>query len=128
MDYFKKYNDTYGHPQGDFVLQAIGDVLNQKMRRPTDFAFRLGGEEFGLLVNGQTLEEARVFLESIRQAIRGLRITHEKNPPGMVTVSMGALNISDPDPGLERFYYQKADTLLYHAKEAGRHQVVIEEM
>lgn len=128
VDYFKKYNDTYGHPQGDFVLQAIGDVLNQKMRRPTDFAFRLGGEEFGLLVNGQTLEEARVFLESIRQAIRGLRITHEKNLPGIVTVTMGALNMSDPDPGLERYYYQKADALLYQAKEAGRDQVVIEEM
>jgi len=127
IDNFKKYNDTYGHQQGDFVLQAIGEVLQQHLRRPSDFAFRLGGEEFAIISSGQSRDEARKFLESLLQNIRDLRIDHTGNPPGIATASLGGLLISRPDPGLERVYYQRADQSLYKAKKQGRDQVELTE-
>jgi len=123
VDNFKKYNDNYGHVQGDFVLQSIGELLTRLLRRPSDFAFRLGGEEFGILASGHTMEDAKAFLDGILKGIRDLRITHAHNTEGVVTASVGSLLIRRPDPGLERQYYQRADTLLYRAKAEGRNHV-----
>lgn len=123
VDNFKKYNDNYGHVQGDFVLQSIGELLTRLLRRPSDFAFRLGGEEFGILASGHSLDDAKTFLDGVLKGIRELRIAHSHNPEGVVTASVGSLLLHRPDPGLERQYYQRADTLLYRAKVEGRNHV-----
>jgi len=61
VDYFKVYNDTYGHPQGDKVLESIGKVLKSNTLRSTDYAFRIGGEEFCLIFSGLDVEESLIY-------------------------------------------------------------------
>lgn len=128
VDHFKLYNDRYGHQSGDDVLQALGALFREILRRPTDFAFRLGGEEFGILLINMPPEKSRLFLENIRQAVIDLAIVHEDNHNvGKVSISMGAVFVSDPDPDQETRYFRAADSNLYEAKEGGRNRLVFTE-
>ena len=81
VDNFKLYNDTYGHQEGDNVLFEIANVLNNYCKRAGDFAFRLGGEEFGILFSELTKEESKTYANAIRKAVEDLKIPHEKNSP-----------------------------------------------
>ncbi len=127
VDYFKPYNDNYGHQQGDLVLQQVSAVLKDTLRRAGDFAFRIGGEEFGIIVNVDHEEETVVIAEKLRQAVEDLGLVHVHNPvSGRVTVSIGLKTHqgSGGQPALMELIYRRADDALYQAKENGRNQVV----
>ncbi len=125
VDNFKKYNDTYGHPAGDRVLTAIGGTLMSVFQRKDDMVFRLGGEEFGAIFTVNEIEEATVIADRMLQEIRNLQIQHEKNPPGIVTVSIGLKIVAENENSTMDTIYKKADQALYEAKETGRDKVVI---
>jgi diguanylate cyclase (GGDEF)-like protein/PAS domain S-box-containing protein len=124
IDYFKQYNDHYGHQKGDEVLRAIGQTLKQTLGRSSDFCYRLGGEEFGVIFSNLSANEALSFTEIVRKAIENLAIEHLWGCEGnIVTASFGLLSIN-PAPGITvDTIYQKADQALYQAKEGGRNRV-----
>ncbi len=124
IDYFKQYNDHYGHQKGDEVLRAVGQTLKQTLGRSSDFCYRLGGEEFGIIFSDLSAKQALDFTEIIRKAIEHLAIEHLWGCEGnVVTASFGLLSIT-PAPGITvDTIYQKADQALYEAKEAGRNRV-----
>jgi two-component system, cell cycle response regulator len=124
VDYFKLYNDNYGHQQGDNVLSETGKVLTSYCKRAGDFAFRLGGEEFGIIFSEVTKEESKNYANAIKKAIENLRIPHIKNPiSGVITISIGLLSIFPNEKISENEIYKKTDDLLYKAKESGRNTV-----
>ena len=124
VDHFKFYNDTYGHQEGDTVLFKISEVLKSYCKRAGDFAFRLGGEEFGIIFSEQTIEESEVFANMVRKAIENLKIEHKQNTiSSFVTISIGLLTIYPVEKLTEDEIYKKADDLLYKAKETGRNKV-----
>jgi len=125
IDYFKQYNDNYGHQMGDNVLISFAQCLKNSIKRADDYAFRLGGEEFGIIFKCETKEKAVEFADRLRQNIEDLQITHAFNGVSQfITASIGlvcknANDISDMDE-----IYKEADDLLYKAKEEGRNRVV----
>ena len=127
VDYLKPCNDNYGYQQGDLVLQQVSSVLKNTLRRAGDFAFRIGGEEFGVIVNVDHEEEASAIAEKLRAAVADLGLAHAHNPAsGQVTVSIGLKTHqgSGGQPALMELIYRRADDALYQAKENGRNQVV----
>lgn len=126
VDHFKLYNDRYGHPAGDEVLQKIARTLRQQLQRASDHVYRVGGEEFAVLLDiNEPPEKVRRFIEQMRVAVHTLAITHEGSPVGVVSVSMGLVilkGLSATRSPAE--LYSQADTLLYRAKQAGRNQLV----
>lgn len=128
VDNFKLYNDTYGHQAGDDVLAQVSDIFKFYTSRSGEYAFRLGGEEFGIIISGMNRDEYIDFANRIRHAIEMLKIVHEKNNAApYVTISIGiALYYSNSKDKCEDLY-READKQLYRAKEDGRNQVVIAE-
>ncbi|MFY9142357.1 diguanylate cyclase [Sulfuricurvum sp.] len=124
IDYFKLYNDTYGHQMGDNALIKVAESIKYSLRRADDYCFRLGGEEFGILFKTQLHDHAIKFAETIRSNIENLKISHENNRASpYITVSLG-LVISGDDPVLScDFIYKQTDDLLYKAKQLGRNRV-----
>lgn len=122
IDFFKKYNDIYGHQAGDSALIQIGKVLNQ-LRKHDEIAARLGGEEFAFIIPNCNYEKAATRADQIRQAILDLKIEHTGNPSNMVSVSIGMVCAIASHEYDERAYYQSADIALYKAKRQGRNQV-----
>lgn len=127
VDHFKAFNDTYGHQAGDDVLRQLGKTLKDTLRRPTDYAFRIGGEEFGILFSGLDLDYSLKLAEKIRLNIQNLHIPHEKNSASQwVTVSIGVIEVDNCSNGISiDTIYALSDSALYEAKESGRNQVVI---
>ncbi|HEY4317935.1 MAG TPA: sensor domain-containing diguanylate cyclase [Herbaspirillum sp.] len=122
VDYFKRYNDVYGHPQGDICLAKVADAMQTK--RPGDFSARYGGEEFAVILTETDIKGAMIVAEIIRKAIRGLNMVHSGNPTGFVTISIGVCvmapsSFSHGPPA----FLQAADEALYMAKGAGRNMV-----
>lgn len=119
IDHFKRYNDRYGHQQGDRALQAVSECLRQAARRPGDLAARMGGEEFALLLEGGGIEGARHCAEGLRAALHERAIVHEAGGPGgLLTLSMG-LACAQVQESAEALYL-RADEALYRAKNGGR--------
>lgn len=127
IDHYKKYNDTYGHYEGDHVLRMIGSTLTAQMRKRTDMAFRLGGEEFAILHISTGVEEAYEFAESLRACIEDLHIPHTQNDASpYITVSVGLAVVTAVDDELtEEKIYRLADEALYRSKTKGRNCVTI---
>ncbi len=128
VDNFKKYNDTYGHQMGDDVLRQVGATLRRTLMRSGDFAFRLGGEEFGAIINVRREEDAVLVAERIRAGIEALRIPHEKSgPTPYVTISCGLKCVTtDRNRGDDvEAVYRLADAALYQAKADGRNRVAV---
>jgi two-component system cell cycle response regulator len=134
LDHFKNVNDTWGHAQGDDVLQAFGQVLHTSSRR-IDTVARLGGEEFGALLPETDEAGMRTFAEKVRAATQALAIPchsleGEEAPPLHITVSAGgvvASQLADTDapiPLIADILLREADRRLYEAKAAGRNRVV----
>jgi diguanylate cyclase (GGDEF)-like protein len=125
VDYFKQYNDRYGHGAGDNALKEVAHVLSQIARRPYDLAARYGGEEFVLLLSG--IVEFDALLEQLRLDVLFLAIAHENSEvEKVITVSCGGIiieasKVHDPVQLLHR-----ADVLLYQAKKQGRNRVVVQ--
>lgn len=127
IDFFKPYNDTYGHLAGDEVLKKVADVISENLREG-DTAYRYGGEEFLIILPEQTLESASVAAERLRRSVEELAIPHDaKTPPGVVTISLGLAILSPGEKKLAEELLKEADTALYRAKEAGRNRVAVHE-
>jgi len=125
VDYFKPYNDTYGHAAGDECLTAIGAVLQHAARRPGDLAARYGGEEFVIILPGTDVAGAREVAERVLADVDGLRIPHGASPVAdHVTVSVG-LAVRVPQAGESaQVVLEAADKAVYAAKRGGRHRVM----
>lgn len=123
VDYFKKFNDTFGHPAGDTVLKLIARTL-KKMSRPSDHPGRYGGEEFIIVLEDTGLDRAKIYAERIRREIERLGALLSQRFPGLrLTVSAG---VSHLDPAIKnaQALILAADKALYQAKESGRNRVV----
>lgn len=122
VDYFKKYNDRYGHPAGDRCLRSVAIAL-ERVLRDTDLVARYGGEEFICVLPGTDNEHAQRVAERGRAAVSALNTKHEDTEAGIVTVSIGVSSLvpsSDTSPEL---LIELADAALYKAKQQGRNRV-----
>ncbi|KDP89541.1 diguanylate cyclase [Cupriavidus sp. SK-3] len=125
VDWFKQYNDTYGHPAGDDCLQAVGSVLQFVAEKYQMIAGRVGGEEFALLRCGSAFPPLEEVLERLRVGVEDLAIEHRSSPFGIVTVSVGA-SLTRKQGRVEsthREIFAIADQALYTAKKDGRNRV-----
>jgi diguanylate cyclase (GGDEF)-like protein/PAS domain S-box-containing protein len=126
IDYFKLYNDTYGHQAGDECLRQVAAVLSGSVKRSADLVARYGGEEFAVVLPNTDIQGAASVAETIVQQVRGLRIVHAKSAVSeYVTLSLGvACCIPAPmsQPGT---LIAIADESLYRAKKAGRDRVSV---
>lgn len=122
LDYFKRINDTWGHPAGDAVLSRVATEINEQIRE-VDLCSRIGGEEFAVLLTGAAPVAAREFAERLRRRIADITVMHEGNSI-KVTASIGvsALRATDADADAA---LMRADRALYNAKEAGRDRVEV---
>jgi diguanylate cyclase (GGDEF)-like protein len=129
IDHFKQYNDTYGHGGGDDVLKSVAQTLESNLKRPSDYLFRLGGEEFGVMFSGLSKVDSVKFANHLLKCIEALKIEHIKSSASKyVTLSMG-LVISSPASSIEPDkIVEIADDALYKAKESGRNRVVVAEV
>lgn len=126
IDYFKKYNDTYGHLKGDDCLREIAHELTKRFRRSSDLVARYGGEEFVILVQEDDIDKIETLAEEIRKDIEALKIEHATSEFEYVTVSIG-VSYMVPVKGLDNDeLIERADTALYKAKESGRNRICIE--
>ena len=124
VDFFKLYNDRYGHVQGDAALKRVADILAGAARRPYDLVARYGGEEFVLLLPG-TDQPERV-LEDIATELARARLPHETSPISpFVTVSCGCVVVRDPTAFTPADILRESDRALYRAKQEGRDRIVV---
>jgi diguanylate cyclase (GGDEF)-like protein/PAS domain S-box-containing protein len=125
VDYFKAYNDTFGHLQGDGALTLVSTCITENLRRPADFAARYGGEEFVVILPDTDDVGAFHVAESIRNAVAARGLAHPGSPTTELTASIG-LTSRRPVPGNEAsILIQLADAALYQAKQNGRNQTVL---
>ena len=120
VDFFKKYNDVYGHKKGDDCLREIAQVLNKNIVRKGDFVARYGGEEFAIVLPGADAKGANIIANKMLKAIRALKIPHEKTINGIVTVSIGITSGRQTNIKSWNEYIEKADEALYMSKNNGR--------
>ncbi len=126
VDYFKEYNDTYGHPAGDACLQLIASVLRDAIKRPADKAARYGGDEFALILPNTPSRGGLVVAQWILDRIQTLKIPHQNSPiTDHVTITLGVACLL-PIPLLTvESLIQTADQALYNAKQNGRNCVFV---
>lgn len=124
VDFFKRFNDSYGHRKGDECLARVAKTISGALSRSSDYAGRYGGEEFVVLLPSATEEEVKAIAERIRAHVQELAIPHASSEVAdSVTVSLGALLFDNTEPGSSEKLVDQADHLLYRAKEQGRNQV-----
>ena len=124
VDYFKLFNDRYGHVEGDVCLRRISKLLRETATGEDDLPARYGGEEFALLMPGADVDAALKAGERLRRAVEGLCLTHASSPDGQVTISVGVAALV---PGVAQdagHLVEAADIALYAAKRRGRNTVV----
>lgn len=125
VDFFKQYNDQYGHAMGDLTLQKIAKALKNVLRRPADLIARYGGEEFVMLLPETDAAAAKIVAERSLQSIVTLNIPHLFSQVAeMVTVSIGIVSICMDDQILPQTFLETADQNLYQAKQHGRNRVI----
>jgi diguanylate cyclase (GGDEF)-like protein len=125
IDYFKQYNDHYGHIQGDDCLKLIGKILSAAGTRSRDFFARFGGEEFVLVLPEADEKAAHIVAERCRELILKAQISHEKsqvNPFITVSIGIGTITPTQQDKSLA--FIKKVDKRLYQAKKNGRNCIV----
>lgn len=132
IDYFKRYNDNYGHQSGDNCLRAVAKALVSSRRRPEDNVSRYGGEEFLVILPRTDQADALAEAERLRENITALRLPHVASPTGHLTISIGVATLyaceslpsATPLHMIASGLIHRADTALYAAKNRGRNQVV----
>lgn len=122
LDEFKRFNDTFGHAQGDDVLRRVGQALNDSFRRGSDFVARYGGEEFAVVLPGVDVRRAALYAERLRRRIWREAIPHVA-PAGRVTISAGVATVTPPMTATPEELLCAADEALYRAKCMGRNQI-----
>jgi diguanylate cyclase (GGDEF)-like protein len=125
IDYFKSFNDSYGHQAGDECLVRVGQAMDEALNRPGDLVARYGGEEFVALLVDTDADGARLVAEKMRQRVLALGIEHRASSVAPhLTVSLGVATVR-PEPGLRpEDLVSRADRALYAAKLGGRNRVV----
>ena len=123
IDHFKKINDTYGHPVGDKILASVGSIIRASVRKDV-FIARTGGEEFAMIVEGNSQEEVLTMAERVRVALEHTPFKNSKTGVnyGPITISLGLCMASDAESPSE--LYSKADIALYCAKNGGRNRTM----
>ncbi|NPA65585.1 MAG: diguanylate cyclase [Epsilonproteobacteria bacterium] len=126
IDYFKQYNDTYGHIAGDNTLKKVALAIRECFRRPSDFVFRLGGEEFGVLLVGTDEHNSMKLAREMCKKVKEQKIEHKSSKVAdIVTVSVGVVCCIADESLDEEILIKKADDMLYKAKENGRDQCAV---
>jgi two-component system chemotaxis family response regulator WspR len=126
VDYFKAYNDNFGHLEGDEALRQVAKAIRASSSRPSDLPARYGGEEFALVLPNTSPGGARLLAEKLRQSIAGMNIPHIAPADGAsLTVSIGLSTMVPQVGSHSRQLIQNADQGLYAAKHNGRNQVVV---
>lgn len=124
VDYFKRYNDTYGHTAGDNVLITVANALKSQATRMSDIVARYGGEEFVVILPDCEAKGGAAIAERLRAAVAALNIKHEKSgATGFVTISVGVATYQPGATCIARDFLEKTDYALYDAKHAGRNCV-----
>jgi diguanylate cyclase (GGDEF)-like protein len=125
VDYFKKFNDHYGHARGDECLRSVAHAVSAACRRPADLVARYGGEEFAVVLPETDPEGACDIVRALLAHVQALAIEHAASGCApVVTVSVGAASLVPDDPAAAGRAIEEADRLLYEAKEKGRRQGV----
>ncbi|MBU0935458.1 MAG: diguanylate cyclase [Spirochaetes bacterium] len=123
IDFFKNYNDRYGHLAGDDCLKAVSQALKANIRRAHDLVARWGGEEFICLLPDATLETTLRIAEQVRQAVEKMQLEHKASVTlPVVTISLGAVATVPADDQTIEGFIQKADEALYRAKAEGKNR------
>jgi diguanylate cyclase (GGDEF)-like protein len=126
IDHFKSYNDTYGHNAGDVALQKVAKAIESSLQRKGDYPFRLGGEEFAVILSVENIDQVIYVAERIRESVENLGIEHSGNIPyGHVTISIGACFEPYHEGINPKVLLERADKALYSAKADGRNRVSI---
>jgi diguanylate cyclase (GGDEF)-like protein/hemerythrin-like metal-binding protein len=125
VDYFKSYNDHYGHLAGDECLRHIAQVIQSGMRRAGDLAARYGGEEFLLILPNTRALDCRRLADAVRRSVEQLNLPHAKSPLGRVTISVGVAVMAEGCYQDASALLSAADDALYLAKQGGRNQVQV---
>ena len=128
VDFFKLYNDNYGHQAGDVCLQAIASALHDCASRPGDIAVRYGGEEFAMVLPDTPYKGLHTVAHNIHEALAALGIPHKGSPTGQITVSIGGATLIPHDGTEIATLIREADRALYQAKESGRNKLVAFEL
>ena len=123
VDWFKTYNDHYGHPAGDSCLQQIAQTLAATISRSTDLVARYGGEEFVFLAPSTGPDGAHSMAEKLVRAVEALALPHERSPLGHVSISVGIASMRNDGNSPAQTLVQRADAALYRAKAQGRNRV-----
>ena len=127
VDYFKKYNDSLGHLEGDKALIAIAQCLKNNVKRETDFVARFGGEEFVCLLPFIEKDEALVFAKAMVKSVEDMNIPHPMSSHSKyLTISVGMASTVPNDNNSYTQLLDEADKSLYSAKESGRNRVVVD--
>jgi len=125
IDYFKRYNDAYGHVAGDHCLAEVARAVKGCCHRKADLAVRYGGEEFAVLLPDTDLHGALVIAEQIRRSVMDKNITHSGSPTGYVTVSLGCYSFVPTGQDSIEVFIERADAALYQAKHSGRNRSAV---
>lgn len=124
IDFFKEYNDNYGHQAGDDVIIKISDLMKKTFFRADDASFRLGGEEFGVIFNTKEELYAIKLANKLKQEVYDLQIDHQGSIPyKVISISLGLVSISSIESIEKNMIYHQADQLLYKAKQSGRNKL-----
>lgn len=126
IDFFKSYNDSYGHQQGDEALRMVAGALKGALKRPADFLARYGGEEFSVILPGLDLSDAVATAQTLREAVSALKTPHKGSTVSpFLSISIGCSSVMPSADGSALELVESADKALYGAKERGRNRVQI---
>jgi diguanylate cyclase (GGDEF)-like protein len=125
IDFFKRYNDAFGHSGGDECLRGVARAIAECVTRPLDLVARFGGEEFVVVLPDTPLAGVLTLAERIRSVVAEVNVVHEAKTLGRITVSIGVSDVRDAAAIEERVLFETADRALYEAKRAGRNRVVL---
>ncbi len=126
IDYFKPYNDTYGHPAGDECLRQVANAIGQSIRRPSDLAARYGGEEFVILLPNTDADGARQVAKDAGAKVRSLKLDHKSSKVSpYVSISLGVTTVTPTQSMAMSVLVDTADLGLYKAKQQGRNRLVM---
>lgn len=126
IDFFKQYNDTYGHIEGDYALKSVSKVLKDVLRRPSDYVFRLGGEEFGVLLSDIDEKNSALIAQNICNSVRKRGIKHEGSKVNeFLTISIGVVCCIADESLDDEYLITRADEMLYEAKDSGRDRYLL---
>lgn len=125
IDFFKRYNDTYGHVKGDETLHAVAQAIGATLKRPMDLVARYGGEEFAIVLPNTDLQGATRVAREVKAAVEALQIPHKASSISpFVTLSFGVTAHIPEGKAPARFLVEQADRALYKAKDKGRNRIV----